>query len=282
VNLRVAILAGIGRWIGKPRGWERVVRWFAPPEKCGAIGERLVRGEGFSFFAQSVTPLGWQVLFFGTYEPELRAIFRSTIPPGGVVIDVGANVGWHSLLMARLAGPSGRILAVEPNPSVRDRLKANLDANEIENVTVLPFAFSNRDGRVGFYGPPATDGGSGSGHLAISDSPGPEANFDVDARRLDALVDELGLQRLDLLKIDVEGFEWPVLLGAEISIAKFRPQIVFEFNLEYAGRGGGRPEVFAEFFQRHGYTLHEVGRRGPNPLGTTAWPAAFDVWAVPS
>lgn len=278
---RVSCLAGIGRWLGKPRGWERVVRWLAPPDRCGPLGESTVERDGFTFVVQPVTPVGWNVLLFGSYEPELRAIFRAAVPEGGVAVDVGANVGWHSLLMARLAGPSGRLVAVEPNPSVRAKLIDNLVANRLENVIVIPFAISAAEGWFRFHGPPAADGSSGSGHLLSRDALPTSASFDVETRRLDTVLAEAGVGRLDLMKIDVEGFEWPVLQGAENSIERFRPQVVFEYNEEYASRGGATPAIFEDFFRRHRYRLAVMGRSGARSLTAEAWPSSGDIWAVP-
>ncbi len=281
---RIAFLAGIGSWIGKPRGWERVVRLIAPPERCRELGELVVEREGFVFRVQPGTPLGWNVLLFGTYEPELRSVFRSVLPEGGVAIDVGANIGWHTLLLARLVGTDGMVFGAEPNPSVRDRLESNIVLNRVANITVWPFAMGSSPGRSSFFGPEATDGAPGSGHLIAAATPAAPASgvLEVETRCLDAVVAELGISRLDLLKIDVEGFELSVLRGAEASIAKFRPQIIFEFNREYVARGEASVERFEAFFARQRYRLSALGRGGARPIESGAWPDCTDVWAVPS
>src|SRR5215472_5962531 len=113
----VEILAWIGNQIGKPPGWERVVRMFASPEKCRSMAEVCLVRDGIVFQVQPSVAVGWNVAFFGTYEPELREIFRSVLPMGGVALDIGANIGWHTLLMARLVGNNGRVMAAEANPS---------------------------------------------------------------------------------------------------------------------------------------------------------------------
>ncbi len=280
MRLRIAGLARIGGWIGKPRGWERLVRLAAPPESCGQLGELVVEREGFVLRIQPTTPLGWNVLLFGTYEPELRAVFRGAMPAGGVAVDAGANIGWHTLLLARLAGPEGRVFAAEPNPSVRERLAGNIAANRLENVSILPLALAEAPSRVAFLGPSATDGASGSGHL-VPGSAAESGTFEVETRSLDSVVAESGIARLDLLKIDVEGFELAVLRGAEESIARFRPQIVFEFNAEYAPRGSATVQQFEELFARLRYRLSSVGRGGAKPLASGIWPPNTDIWAEP-
>jgi hypothetical protein len=84
-----------------------------------------------------------------------------------------------------------------------------------------------------------------------------------------------------LIKIDVEGFEWQVLQGAEQSIAQFRPHIVFEYNADYAARGGGRPDLFDAFFSKHGYRLFAIGRNWAEAIELQSWPVCADIWAVP-
>jgi FkbM family methyltransferase len=278
----IEILAGIGRRIGKPPGWERVVRWFASPESCRDMPDICVVCDGIVFLAQPSVPLGWHVTFFGSYEPELREIFRAVLPAGAVAIDVGANVGWHALLMAKLVGQGGRVLAAEANPSVRERLEGNLRANHFSHVAVIPHAIAEAEGILEFYGPQACDAGSGDGHVIGPGGRAAGATIRVEARSLDSIVELARVDRLDLVKIDVEGFEWPVLRGAEKSVAKFRPHIVFEYNAEYAMRGGGTPELFTEYFDRHRYRLFAVGRNWAEAVAVGRWPRCADIWAVPS
>lgn len=275
------ILAWIGNRIGKPPGWERVVRMFSSPEKCRGMRELCVVREGVTFLAQPTVPLGWYVAFFGTFEPELREIFRAVLPIGGVAIDIGANVGWHTLLMARLVGDNGRVLAAEANPSVRSRLQDNLNLNRFRQVEVIPYAIANSEGTVEFYGPTADDADSGSGYVVTSGVKERRAIIRVEMRRLDAIVSAAQVERLDLIKIDVEGLEWPVLQGGQQTIAKFRPHIVFEYNAEYSSRGRGDPHAIAEFFRTHRYRLFAIGRTWAKAVEPENWPDCADIWAAP-
>ncbi|MEI6724569.1 MAG: hypothetical protein WCO67_27705, partial [Betaproteobacteria bacterium] len=86
----IELLAWIGKRIGKPPGWERVVIFLAPPERCRAIPDVCIVRDEMLFVAQPSVPLGWRVAMFGSYEPELREIFRAVLPVGGVAVDVGA------------------------------------------------------------------------------------------------------------------------------------------------------------------------------------------------
>jgi len=281
MNKSFSVLSRIGNQIGKPPGWERIVRMFAPPEKCADLGELCIVRDGVVFVAKPATFIGWSVAFFGTYEPELREIFRAVLLTGGVAVDVGANVGWHTLLMARLVGDEGRVLAAEANPSVRGRLHNNLKLNRFTQVEVIPFAIADTEGIVDFYDPEADNSDPGNGHVVADGAPPKRETIRVETRRLDTIVSMANVERLDLIKIDVEGFEWPVLKGGEQSIAKFRPHIIFEYNAEYTSRGRADPCVIAEFFHRQRYRLFAIRRNWAESVGPENWPDNAEIWATP-
>jgi FkbM family methyltransferase len=281
MSLTIDALAWVGHWIGKPPGWERLVRLLTSPEKCRDMHEIRVVHDGSVFIAQPGVQLGWHVTLFGTYEPELRRVFRSVLSPGGVALDVGANVGWHTLLMARLVGEGGRVLAAEANPSVRARLIEHLELNRVVHVEVLPCALGDTEGSVAFEAPDRTNPAAGDGHVVESAEAGKLGVIRVESRTLDTICAAAHLERLDLVKIDVEGFEWPVLKGGEQTISRLRPHIVFEYLDEYAGRGGGTAQLMADFFARHHYRLFALGRREATAVDSGRWPSAANLWAVP-
>lgn len=272
--------AWLGNRFGKPRGFERIVRWFASPEKCSHLPELCLVREGLVFLARPGVQVDWHVLFFGSYEPEVRRIFRAVLPSGGVALDVGANVGWHTLLMASLVGASGRVLAIEPNPALRHRLHDHLCLNRLGQVEVISSIAADTEEMMEFYAPPLNNRNSGNGHV-VEHSSGGAGTIRVAAERLDTMVSAARCERLDLIKIDVEGFEWRVLLSGVGSIAKFRPHIVFEYNAEYASRGGGTPELLMGFFQMHRYRLFAIGRHWAEAIQHDRWPLCADIWAVP-
>ena len=281
MNKFIEILAWIGNRIGKPPGWERVVMLFASPERCRDMRDICVVRDGIVFIAQPAIPLGWRVAFFGSYEPESREIFRAVLPAGGVAVDIGANVGWHTLLMARLVGEGVRVLAAEANPSVRMQLDANLKLNRFRQVEVIPYAIANSEGTVAFHAPAADDPDSGNGYLVAGATTAQGAIIQVEARRLDDILPVARIERLDLLKIDVEGFEWPVLQGADQTVGKYRPHIVFEYDADYASRGGGTPALLEEYFRKHRYRLFAIGRNWAEAVEPGDWPQCADIWAVP-
>jgi FkbM family methyltransferase len=273
-------LSAIGRQIGKPPGWERIVRLLVPHTRLRNAGDILVTRDGLAFIVQPGVPLGWRVLLFGEYEPELRGLMRTFVPEGGVAADLGANVGWHTLLMAKLVGPAGVVIASEPNPSVRARLNRNLQINRLRHVIVAAHALAQESGVLTFNAPDSSDTASGDGHVA---TPGENSGhvITVEKKSVDQWIAELQLDRLDFVKIDVEGYEWPVFQGAIKTFENCRPVIVFEWNAEYAVRGGGSEELMKEYFASLRYELFAIRRSGSHAIHNTPWPNCLDILAIP-
>jgi FkbM family methyltransferase len=158
----------------------------------------------------------------------LARIAAAVLPPAGVAIDVGANLGLATLALAPLL-PEGRIIAVEPAPRIAAALRRTVALNGLAGkVTVLEQALGAAAGAAAFH----ADAHSAGSHLLTgptADGSGPPV-LTVQVGTLDDLVGRLGLTRLDFIKIDVEGHETEVLDGAASTLARFRPSLFVEFN----------------------------------------------------
>jgi FkbM family methyltransferase len=261
-------LARIGQVIGKPPGWERVVRAIVPPQRYSNAGLDLVRqADGYVFPVDRGTLIGWSIHFFGSYEPEVRAEIRRRLRPGDTAVDVGANAGWHTLLMACRVGAGGRVIAVEPNPSSRERLDHGIAINRLTNVRVDPRALADREGTRTFDAPPAGHVWDGTGRL--TETPvgsgfrieGSERTS-VAVTTLDALAAEHSLDRVALIKIDVEGWESAVLRGASTVLRRSHPALIFEYDPAYVERSGATGADLVEWLRGFGYQLHVLRPRG--------------------
>lgn len=154
--------------------------------------------------------------WLGTYERETQQAFRSLIGHASVVLDIGANVGFFTLLAARRTGSQGAVVAFEPLPRNLAFLRRHLALNGVANVEVLPIALSSHSGtaRFGSAANPAMGGLSLAGDL------------EVQTDTLDELVASGGVSPPDFLKIDVEGAEYDVLTGASAVLTRHRPLIL--------------------------------------------------------
>jgi FkbM family methyltransferase len=155
--------------------------------------------------------------WLGRYEPAEVALFTSLVHAGATVFDVGAHVGYYTLLAARLVGATGHVVAFEPNPRNLGYLRRHVLLNECANVRVIAAAVADVVGRATFQ-----EGVSGAeGALAAG------GTIDVEVVALDAIAyGTSGIAPPSLLKIDVEGAEQRVLLGAERLLAEGKPDIL--------------------------------------------------------
>jgi FkbM family methyltransferase len=260
-------LVHIGRAIGKPPGWERVVRALAPPSRfVGGTLRQTPMPDGYLFPIDPGTLIGWHVRFFGSYEPEVRVQIKRWLSPGGFAVDVGANVGWHALLMATVVGPAGRVFAFEPNDSTRERLNGGIQVNDLHQVVVDSRALSDRIGMTGFAAPRAGEFWDGTGHMTSATGDG-RGGGSVPCVTLDRFVAERSLDRLDFMKIDVEGWELSVLRGASHTLATLAPAIVFEYDPAYVARCGGSATDLNACLDAANYRLFMLdARRPPVPI----------------
>jgi FkbM family methyltransferase len=175
--------------------------------------------------------IGRSLELYGEYSQGESELFEQIVHPGDVVIEVGANIGAHTLRLAQLAGPSGRVHAFEPQRIVFQTLCANLALNSITNTHCYLQGVGNTTGELPIapidYGSPNNFGGVSLGadapHRGSAADPGVEL---VPLVMLDQVF--ASLARLRLLKIDVEGMEHDVLLGGRELILRTRPVLYVE------------------------------------------------------
>ena len=165
------------------------------------------QGASFRFHHQaSATERG--ALFNPDYNLDELDFLRAHVPTGGVFVDVGANVGTYAMVLARHLGTSGKVIAIEPHPVIHARLSFNRAASGVGQVTLLAAAAGPSDGELLIE----TDGDNlGASHV-VTGTPSGSA-IRVPSRRLERILAEADISKVDALKIDVEGFEDRVLTG---------------------------------------------------------------------
>jgi FkbM family methyltransferase len=200
--------------------------------------------------------------FSGSFEPRAERVMARHLGPGLTAIDVGANVGYHALRMAVQVGPAGRVVAVEPAPSVVARLRRNLALNDFGNVDVVVAALSDHDAEASALRLQSSYPLSGRGAR--------EAVV-THVARLDSLVLERGLSRVDFIKIDVDGQEARVLRGARETLSRHRPPVFFELTPSLVEEGGDSVgELFGSLLAL-GYVISdERGTHWPDPARRAA------------
>jgi FkbM family methyltransferase len=159
----------------------------------------------------------------GEIEPEVAAVFRRTVRPGMVVVDAGANLGVHTILLADLVGPSGRVIAFEPNRHLTPVLAHNVAANGFaDRVTIHPAGCARTSGGVPFF---ESDRNVGESSVCFPHW----HEYRVSEVEVIPLDDAVRGQ-VDFIKLDVEGAEYDVLAGGTEILATHRPMIVLELG----------------------------------------------------
>lgn len=271
-----------------PAAWlRRVGAW----QWTGALQRRLVqRGSrwlresdvvihhgaaaGLRFNAGGANP-GYAL---GTTEPAVQAALRQRLRPGDVLYDVGANVGFFTVLAARLVGPGGHVVAFEPLPENVAALRHNLALNHFENVTVVEAALGAAEGTAELIldGEPTwaklagADGSDDGLSRDASGDPGggrgalrqaPPAAFQVRVTSVDALLDSGVLPAPTLVKIDVEGAEVDVVRGMRATLRARRPTLLCEMH--------GKNREFAALLSDVDYVAAPL--EGGEPLESARW-----------
>jgi FkbM family methyltransferase len=164
------------------------------------------RGASFRFYLGASTE---RAAFFNPgYDLEEHTFLRAHAPEGGVFVDVGANVGIYALPMAKIVGPSGTVIAIEPHPVARARLSFNREASDLGFVKLVAAAAGPSDGELLIE----TDRENlGASHIVTGETSA--GAIRVPAFTLQRILDDAGITKVDALKIDVEGFEDRVLIG---------------------------------------------------------------------
>ncbi len=188
----------------------------------------------------------------GDWEPEMAALLQREIAPGMTVVCVGAHIGRHVLSAATAVGPSGHVYAFEANPRTYGFCLKNIALNGMEQrVTLFPMAVSDQPGVLEFQ---AVQGNTGQSFLGTSSqSQGRTVSLHVPVTTLDAVLGHL--DRIDVLQMDVEGYEAHVLRGSATLMKKAPPLIVLEWLPSLLSRAGQSPEDLRDVLHRAGYQL---------------------------
>lgn len=248
---------------GLPRLAEAVRHYYARrhPEREVVINDFL--GE-LKFACRLGEHMGSQIYWRGAYSGDQLQILKDLLAPGDTFLDLGANQGEFTVAAAAWVGARGRVYAFEPVPALQARLKENISLNEFGNVMLVPCAVSDHSGVLDLYAPKTlyADGSTNDG-LPTLFAHGERTQVIARARVivLDEWVDAEKIERIDVIKLDIEGAELPALRGAEKTVACFRPKIILEINEETCAAAGYSNHDLVDWLVSHGYRLWCIGAK---------------------
>ena len=221
------------------------LRWHARKERLVAAGPGGIR-----ILIDPMNPPETSIYLWGTYEPEVVAALERLLGTEGIAVDVGANCGVLTVYMAsRLT--AGRVVAVDPSDPACARVRAQAVLNGLNNVEVQVCALGHSGsrstyspGRIGIGALPAEDADLTTGERS-----------EVPVRTLDDVLADAGTGRVELIKVDTDGAEVDVLLGAERLLRSDSPSLIFEVFVEGLARRGATVAQLGELLIRHEYDL---------------------------
>jgi FkbM family methyltransferase len=231
--------------------------------------EIVVRG-GITYELDLTQGIDFAIYLANIYERQTKFALRRLVSPSSLVVDIGANIGAHTLHLAQLVGDEGRAIAFEPTDFAFRKLCRNLELNPVLSARVIPcncFLTSHDGDQV----PPAIysswplvrEPGLHAKHL------GREMRTEAaQSRSLDSVLAELADRKVQLVKLDVDGFECEVLGGATTLLREVRPIFVMELSPYVLEERGTSLEEMLSYFIPNGYALYDV--RTFKPLPPTA------------
>jgi FkbM family methyltransferase len=243
-----------------------------------AVGDIVLSVSEFDgkFTLSPSSDLFRRILRNGSYEPELASLFRKHVNPSKDIIDVGANIGFFTVLGAKLT--AGRVLAVEPTKAAAQRLQHNIELNSVaERVILFKGVVSNSSGEETINVINGREEYSSIGNLIHPSAAGAVYEQErVTSMSVDDLVEQFNLQP-GLIKIDVEGAEGKVYSGANHTLATYRPIIISELSEALLRPMGSSAVEIVRNIERLGYLVIDP----LNPKQSPGTKAFGDILAIP-
>jgi len=208
------------------------------------------------------------------YEPEL-AYLEKVLWPGNVFVDVGANFGVYTLAASKLVSAAGKVIAIEPTAQSFAILQQNIALNNSANVRAFQIALTQTKGKAWLY-----HGWDPVGNSLGRDPLCADGGEEVQTESLDNLLEENGIGRVDVIKVDVEGAEELVLRGATKTLTANSPVVIFEFNPGCAANLNLSPYGARDFLQSLGYEFVVLGDCAKSKE-LALQPMYFNIIAIP-
>lgn len=233
--------------------------------------------DGFSYKLDISDMLDWYI-YYGFKEPA-RQTLLGLIPKDAFVLDVGANVGQVTMHASKLVGPAGRVISFEPDPVNFERLHTNLKLNHVPNVTVEQFGLGDKPGS--FLISNVEEGNRGMNRI-VKKGPDEGRTSTIQVTTIDTYVHEHNVAKVDVIKIDVEGFEFNVLNGAKATLEKWHPVLFIELDDGNLMEQGSSGKQLVGFLESAGYKVSHAETRQPLTTSTDYINCHYDIVAEPA
>jgi FkbM family methyltransferase len=243
----------------------------AVPRMLGRGNQTIATRSGICWALDLDEGIDFSIWLLGAFERSTVAAYSLLVRPGMTVMDIGANIGAHTLPLARLVGPTGRLIAVEPTAWAVGRLRANLKLNHtfaaVVDVRQAMLVANDADPlQKEIYSSWPLHGHDVHPTMRAQ----VKSTAGARALTLDRLVREAGVGRIDFIKLDVDGHECAVLRGGAETLKRDHPAIILELAPYVLGKGDDSFESLIALLCQLGYRLQEMTSRQPLPSDPAA------------
>lgn len=226
----------------------------------------------------------FKAIFYSYHQPLAQKL-RVFLPPNAVILDVGAHSGQFSKLFSKLV-PKGAVFAFEPGEYAGSILRRVVKLHRLRNVHVVPQGLSDSEGTHELFVPVKRSGAFGFGLSSLLPQPGyDEAHLrkeSISLTTIDHFITKRHVGRIDLIKIDIEGWELPALKGGASAISRFRPVVMVEVDAAHQARAGATPEqIFAMFLSQDYVVFKTDEHKDYHTVPVQAYDGSADYLFVP-
>ena len=213
----------------------------------------------------------------GVFESEMLDAFMVYVKEGMTFVDIGANIGQHSLFVSRLVGENGNVISFEPIPRLYQQFKRSVEANNMKNVNIINAGCGNKEETLDIY--------MDKSNMGASSVIKPDTRSKLTKTSIHIIKPEeilLSYKKIDVMKIDVEGFEYNVLTGLEKVIERDKPIIFLEYSPSFYVKSKNHDTEhdgisLLSLLQKYKYSLKDLDGRFPSESeNLTAWGKNFD------
>lgn len=241
-----------------PKGTDWLLRRLHPPGNDRPVRSLIPYDRGLVMDVDTHSFLEWYIFFYGAFRPRVSKLLNRMLRPGHVAIDVGANIGMHSVIMANCVSPAGRVVSFEPDPHPLERLKRNLALNGLDFVDCRQAAIGAKTETRSFYLHDEAIGNYANASLHAANVGKATPSVEIQVYALDDFIAENPVPRLDVIKLLAQGEEFNALQGARETIKRYRPKIFFLYEPSFWRRQGLGLMDAVHFFKTQGYTTFAV------------------------
>jgi FkbM family methyltransferase len=185
-----------------------------------------------------------ELALYKVHEPLATKLLKETLKPGMNAVDIGGNIGYYAMMEARLVGPEGKVIAIEPMPDNFEQLCVNVENNDYQNIHIHHLAIGDRDGTALMY-----ISGRSNWH-SLHPPPTSKGEMKVPLSTLDTLLAPYNLPSVDLVRMDLEGYEVVVVEGMKRTLEKYGPKLLVEIHPYLVGTAS---------IEKYLHTLEELG-----------------------